>query len=140
MSASRIVVDSSAIIAILQAEPERSSFIDALDNSGDAVCSMVTFVESFMVSMQRKTNFALPLYASFLDDFGIRAVALDRDQADAASEAFIRFGKGRHPAGLNMGDCFSYALARSLNAPLLYKGNDFGKTDIASAMATGARP
>ncbi len=57
-----------------------------------------------------------------------------------AADAFMRFGKGRHPARLNLGDCFSYALAKSLNAPLLYKGDDFGQTDIVSAVATDARP
>lgn len=57
-----------------------------------------------------------------------------------AADAFLRFGKGRHPAGLNLGDCFAYALAKSLNAPLLYKGDDFGRTDIASALPAGAQP
>jgi ribonuclease VapC len=91
----RIVVDSSAIIAILRNEPERAAIQRTLDQSPDSVCSLVTFV---------------------------------------------RFGKGRHPARLNMGDCFSYALAKSLDAPLLYKGDDFGHTDITSALAAGARP
>ncbi|WP_332686066.1 type II toxin-antitoxin system VapC family toxin [Bosea sp. (in: a-proteobacteria)] len=138
--ASPIVVDSSAIIAILLKEPERARFIAALDDSADSCCSVVTFVEAFMVAMSRVPGFSLERYIALIGGFGIRRIPVDEEQSVISSEAFLRFGKGRHPARLNLGDCFSYALARSLNAPLLYKGEDFSHTDIASAVATGARP
>ncbi len=136
---SAIVVDSSAIIAILLKEPERAVFIAALDESGDACCSTVTFVEAFMVAMSRAPAFSLERHAALLDGFGIRRIPVDEEQSVLAAQGFLRFGKGRHSAKLNMGDCFSYALAKSLNAPLLYKGEDFSQTDIVSALAMGAQ-
>ncbi|KRE24047.1 hypothetical protein ASE66_01925 [Bosea sp. Root483D1] len=140
MTASPIVVDSSAIIAVLLKEPERALFVSVLDDSADACCSAVTFVETFMVAMGRVPNFTFERYIALMDGFGIRRVPVDDEQSTLSAQAFLRFGKGRHAARLNLGDCFSYALAKSLNAPLLYKGGDFGRTDIVSAITTGARP
>lgn len=128
------VVDSSAIIAILRDEPERDSLLAVLNNSSANYCSMVTFVESFMVSTNRNADAPVALHLRLLDDLGVETMPLDQKQATLAAQAFLRFGKGRHAARLNLGDCFSYALAKSLNAPLLYKGEDFGRTDIASAV------
>ncbi|HEV7324331.1 MAG TPA: type II toxin-antitoxin system VapC family toxin [Bosea sp. (in: a-proteobacteria)] len=136
MTASPIVVDSSAIIAILLKEPERALFVSILDDSADACISAVTFVETFMVAMSRVSNFSFDHYIALMDGFGIRRVPVDDDQSVTSAQAFLRFGKGRHPAKLNLGDCFSYALAKSLNAPLLYKGEDFGRTDIVAAVAS----
>ena len=133
MTASPIVVDSSAIIAILLKEPERALFVSILDDSADACCSAVTFVETFMVAMSRVPDFTFDQYIALMDGFGIRRVPVDDDQSVMSAQAFLRFGKGRHPARLNLGDCFSYALAKSLNVPLLYKGEDFGRTDIVAA-------
>jgi ribonuclease VapC len=138
--ASPVVVDSSAIIAILRGESESPDFQAVLNASAGNFCSTVTFVESYMVATSRNAGSPPELHAELLDDLGIATVPLDQAQAMAASTAFLRFGKGRHPARLNMGDCFSYALAKSLNAPLLFKGDDFSRTDIASALVTGARP
>lgn len=134
MTASPIVVDSSAIIAILLKEPERTLFVSVLDDSADACCSAVTFVETFMVAMSRVPDFTFDQYIALMDGFGIRRVPVDDDQSVMSAQAFLRFGKGRHPARLNLGDCFSYALAKSLNVPLLYKGEDFGRTDIVAAV------
>jgi ribonuclease VapC len=136
VTASPIVVDSSAIIAILLKEPERALFVSILDDSADACISAVTFVETFMVAMSRVSNFSFDHYIALMDGFGIRRVPVDDDQSVTSAQAFLRFGKGRHPAKLNLGDCFSYALAKSLNAPLLYKGEDFGRTDIVAAVAS----
>lgn len=133
MTASPIVVDSSAIIAILLKEPERALFVSILDDSADACCSAVTFVETFMVAMSRVPDFTFDQYIALMDGFGIRRVPVDDDQSVMSAQAFLRFGQGRHPARLNLGDCFSYALAKSLNVPLLYKGEDFGRTDIVAA-------
>jgi ribonuclease VapC len=137
---SQIVVDSSALIAILQGEPERAIIVDHLNRAADAVCSTVSFVETFMVASQRLPDFDLDRHRIFLARLGIQSRVVDEEQSIIAAQAFIRFGKGRHPARLNLGDCFSYALAKSLNAPLLYKGEDFAKTDIVSAASTDARP
>jgi len=134
------VVDSSAIIAIIEGEPETAALVATLGRSSVSVCSMVTFVESFMVSTRRNADTPVSLHATLLADLGIESVPLDRHQGVLAAEAFLRFGKDRHPAKLNLGDCFSYALAKSLGAPLLYKGGDFGLTDIASAIDAGAHP
>lgn len=138
MSIQLIVIDSSAIIAILLGEPERATFITALDQSSDCCCSMVTLVESFMVATNRRSGFSFDQYTAFIGGFGIKPTAIDEAQGFSASQAFLRFGKGRHPAKLNLGDCFSYALAKSLNAPLLFKGDDFRQTDIVAAIAVGA--
>ena len=135
-----IVADSSAIIAIAFGEPEAVLFQRVLAETSDCHCSAVTFTECVMVLIGKRA--ATPLHAveALFDDLKVRPAMLDLEQGRLASEAFVRFGKGRHLASLNLGDCFSYALAKSLNAPLLYKGNDFIHTDIVSAAATGARP
>lgn len=135
-----VVVDSSAIIAILRDEPERATIQSVLDKSSNSVCSLVTFVESFMVVTGRNVGTLPSDHLELISSLGISLAPLDPSQANFAAEAFTRFGKGRHPAKLNLGDCFSYALAKSLQAPLLYKGEDFAKTDIVAATAAGARP
>lgn len=135
-----IVADSSAIIAIAFGEPEADHFQRLLTDASDCVCSAVTFTECVMVLIGKRATTPLREVEALFDDLKVRTAALDPEQGRLASEAFVRFGKGRHPAYLNLGDCFSYALAKSLNAPLLYKGNDFIHTDIVSAAATGARP
>jgi ribonuclease VapC len=134
-----IAVDSSAIIAILRCEPEEQAFIDAIVVSGGTCVSAVSFQESSMVLAGgggAEADWAP------LDDFIARArmqiVPHDRRLAELAREAFLRFGKGRHPARLNCGDCASYALAKSLSVPLLFKGTDFSKTDIVPALAAPA--
>lgn len=101
---------------------------------------MVTFVESYMVATGRYAGTPPSLHHTFLSTLGIGIAPTDEHQATLAAEAFLQFGKGRHPAGLNLGDCFSYALARSVNAPLLYKGDDFSRTDIISAAEAGVQP
>lgn len=135
-----VVVDSSAIIAILRDEPERAAIQTVLDRSANSVCSLVTFVESFMVVTGRNLGTLPSDHLELISSLGISLAPLDPSQANFAAEAFLHYGKGRHSARLNLGDCFSYALAKSLNAPLLYKGEDFARTDIVSATATGARP
>jgi len=135
-----IVVDSSAIVAILLEEVDAGLFLKRLSFSPRNICSAMTFVECVMVLSTRAPKLSPERFAQSLSDLAIDLVGVDPSQASLAAQAFLRFGKGRHPAKLNLGDCFSYALAKSLNAPLLYKGEDFGRTDIVSAAATGARP
>lgn len=140
MTLGPLVVDSSAIVAILTEESEAKVFSDLLDARPISYCSSVTFVETFMVLSSRIANLSVAGLAAALQTLAIEQRPVDEGQSVLASEAFLRFGKGRHPAGLNLGDCFSYALAKSLQAPLLYKGEDFARTDIASALTAGARP
>ena len=135
-----VAVDSSAIIAIMLEEKEKSDFLRVLGHSRRNFCSTVTFLECVMVLSTRAPRISLPRFTNGLADFAIEQVSVDADHALLAGQAFLRFGKGRHPAKLNMGDCFSYALAKSLNAPLLYKGDDFGQTDIVSALTMETRP
>jgi ribonuclease VapC len=127
-----MVVDTSALIAILFDEPEKSAFAAKIDTAADPKVSAVTRVEAMMVYLGRRRNEPSDVL-DLIDILGLKTVDVDRAQADRALDAFTRFGKGRHPARLNLGDCFAYALASTLNEPLLFKGEDFGKTDIEPA-------
>jgi ribonuclease VapC len=128
-----MVIDTSALLAILQDEPERRRLTEAIEASADPSVSAATWVEASIVVDARYGADGLRLLDLLIDRAGIEVVAVDRRQADVARHAFRRFGKGRHPAGLNYGDCFSYALARVLSQRLLCKGDDFVRTDLALA-------
>ena len=129
-----IVIDSSALIAILRRESEADIFLRVIAMSERCFLSAVSMLEASMVLAGRNGDAA---YWTELDGLiaraGIEIVAFDAGLAEAARQAFLRYGKGRHPAGLNMGDCASYALAQSLEAPLLFKGEDFTATDLVAA-------
>jgi len=129
-----MVLDTSALLAILQDEPERRSFNEAIEAAAGRVMSAATFVELSIVIESRYGAEGLHDLDLFLARAGIELVAVDLDQAREARLAFSRYGKGRHPAGLNFGDCFAYALARQLGEPLLYKGDDFSRTDVVPAV------
>ena len=125
-----LVIDTSAIIAILFNEAEASSFFEQIREAEVVWLSSVSKVETMMVLTSRFNDLAVPKFAGFCDMLSVRIAPIDNELADLAVSAFLRFGKGRHPAGLNFGDCFSYALAKKLDAQLLFKGNDFSRTDI----------
>ena len=129
-----IVIDTSAIIAILKDEPEQRSFAEAIEQAETCLMSAANYVETSMVLEARNGYEGLRDFDLFLLKAGIIIETVDAEQAKAARMAFSKFGKGRHKAGLNFGDCFSYALAKTLGAPLLFKGDDFNHTDIRSAM------
>jgi ribonuclease VapC len=129
-----IVIDTSAIVAILRDEPERRSFTEAIEEADQCLMSTVSFVEASMVMEARNGYDGLRDLDLFLLKAGIALESADMEQAKLARGAFIRFGKGRHEANLNFGDCFSYALAKVMGVPLLFKGNDFIRTDIESAI------
>lgn len=131
-----MVVDTSALIAILQDEPERDAFIQALARRR-AFISAVNVMEAETVVRGRIDPSLVFRIRDLLAINGVEIVPFDDDQAVHASKAAERFGKGRHPARLNMGDCAAYALARSMDLPLLYKGDDFSQTDVRSALTTG---
>jgi ribonuclease VapC len=126
-----MVIDASAIIACLFDEPERAIFINLIDADPVRLISVVGFVEASLVLLGRKRAAGLADLRAFLDDAEIEQVPVDRRQADVAVAAFRRFGRGRHPAALNIGDCFAYAAAKATGEKLLFKGTDFAGTDIA---------
>ncbi len=129
-----IVVDTSALVAIAFAEPERESFLRAVQISGKSLISTVCVVETRMVVHGRRGQRAVILVDDLLRLPMFEMVAPGPAEMDAAYAAFVAYGKGSgHPAGLNFGDVFSYALAKVRGLPLLYKGDDFAQTDIASA-------
>ena len=132
-----MVVDTSAIVAILQGEPERRRFIEALEGADTRRLSVASVVEISMIIESRYGPDGLRDLDAFLARAQFELVSVDRDQAYCAREAFSRFGKGRHRASLNYGDCFSYALARILGEPLLCKGDDFMHTDLNLVGASG---
>jgi ribonuclease VapC len=128
-----MIVDSSAVVAVLQLEGDAQAIVAALDNARDRRMSVISYVETAIVLDSRRN----PSLSRQLDDFVREAeIALEpvtADQARLAREAYRDYGKGRHRAGLNLGDCFAYALAKDKREPLLFKGNDFRKTDVEAA-------
>jgi len=128
------VADTSAIIAVVFAEPEREHFLDYIRLAEKVLVSSVSLVETRMVVHGRKGQRAVVLLDDFLRLPVFEVVAPGAEEAAAAYAAFVAFGKGSsHPAALNFGDVFSYALAKVRGLPLLYKGDDFSQTDIAAA-------
>lgn len=125
-----MVIDTSALVAILANEPERRTFIEAIEATESRLMSTATFVETSIVIEVRHGAEGLRDLDLFVSRAAIELVAVDAEQARAARRAFSRFGKGRHRAGLNYGDCFAYALASTVGEPLLFKGDDFSYTDI----------
>ena len=125
-----MVIDTSAILAILLDEPERRRFNEALEDSGARAMSVATLVEVSIVLEARFGAEGLRDLDLFIEKAGIELMPVDIAQAQLARRAFSRFGRGRHPAALNYGDCFAYALAESLGEPLLFKGDDFARTDV----------
>ncbi len=125
-----MVLDTSALLAILQDEPERRRFNEAIEMADSRRISAATFVEASIVIESRNGAAGLQVLDRFTERAAIEVVPVDVEQAKAAREAFVRFGKGRHAAGLDFGDCFSYSLSRVLAEPLLFKGDDFGLTDV----------
>jgi len=130
-----IVVDTSALIAIIKKEPDAARFERAIGDAEAAVISAVSVLEAAMVVTGRGPAEFGQALDMILDELKIAVVPFDAHLAVLARDAFVRFGEGRHPAGLNMGDCASYALARANDLPLLFKGNDFSQTDVRPALA-----
>ncbi len=130
------VIDTSAMMAILQDEPERRAFNEAIEAAEARSMSVASFVETSMIIESRFGSEGVRDLDLFISKANIELVAVDSEQAHVARQAFRQFGKGRHAAGLNFGDCFSYALAHVLGEPLLYKCADFRKSDIDSHPAS----
>jgi ribonuclease VapC len=129
-----MVVDSSALLAILFGEPEVDAFIEALAAPDRKFMSAVNKLEAMIVVEARKGTAGAAALIKLMATAEIEIIPFDSGQAEIAMAAWRQYGRGRHQAGLNLGDCAAYALASTLNKPLLFKGEDFSKTDIAAAM------
>lgn len=133
-----IYVDASAIVAMILSEPDAADLASALDGGDSAITSALAIYEASLAIA--RVN-AIPAAAAkdaihlTLSRMSIAVAPIDESQGDIAVSAFDRFGKGRHPAALNMGDCFAYACAVAHNARILFKGQDFSQTDLRSALA-----
>lgn len=125
-----MTLDTSAVLAILNNEPERALFSRLIDEAPIRLISAVSVLEASMVLEGRRGIDAGQDLDAFLRTASVRTLAFDAEQLMLARGAFRRYGKGVHPAGLNFGDCAAYALARFSAEPLLFKGEDFGLTDI----------
>lgn len=128
-----MVIDSSALIAILFDEPEAAGLAQAIAAHPSRCMSAFSLLETSVVLARRKGPAAVQELDALIADLGIETIAFDPIQARLARTAYRRFGKGNHPAGLNLGDCCSYALAKSRGEPLLFKGADFTQTDLQAA-------
>jgi ribonuclease VapC len=127
----RLVVDSSALVAIALREPDRGPFIQALEAANEILISPMNYVETGVVLTTHKLFTSRDAIDAWLTAYRVQ-VAREPAIEAVALEAYLQFGKG--PARLNLADCFAYALAKSLDAPLLYKGDDFRMTDVCSAL------
>jgi ribonuclease VapC len=126
-----MVLDSSAVLAVLFDESERRAFTLAIEHDPRRLISAGNLLESALVAEARRGEPAGRELDLLLHRAEVQIVPVDSEQVDLARSAWRRFGKGRHPAGLNFGDCFAYALAASSGEPLLFKADDFRHTDIA---------
>ena len=125
-----MVVDTSAILAVLFGEEDGALYLDALAEPDRKFMSPFNMLEADIVVHARKGEEGHALLERFIYNCGIETIPFNSAARQLTYEAWQRYGKGRHPASLNMGDCCAYAAARQLRQPLLFKGNDFGKTDI----------
>ena len=132
-----LVVDTSAMVAVITAEPGCEWILDRLASASECLMSAPTAVELGIV-LEARVPAAVGIARRVLRDAQIEVVPFDSRLMDRATDAWRRFGKGRHPAGLNYGDCFSYALAEETGHPILCVGDDFGHTDISVVSAGSA--
>ncbi|WP_026620397.1 ribonuclease VapC (plasmid) [Ensifer sp. WSM1721] len=128
-----MVIDTSAIVAIAFNEPEAETYEQKVVDAPRRFISAATVLELAIVIEARLGEAGAAELDLWLYRAGVETVAVDTEQIAVARRAWRAYGKGRHPAGLNYGDCFSYALARTRSEPLLYKGDDFSRTDIEAA-------
>ena len=130
-----MIIDTSAIVAILRSEPEAALMAEAIEGARTRRVSAVNYVEAAAVMDGSRDAIVSRRFDEFFREAQLVIESVTAAQARIAREAYRDFGKGSgHPAGLNLGDCFAYALAKEMNEPILFKGEDFGKTDLASAL------
>jgi ribonuclease VapC len=129
-----MVIDTSALVAILFQEPEAAEFSAAIGQDSRRLVSAAIALETFLVVEARKGDSGAREVDLLFHRGRLEIAAFEQSQLELARDAWRQYGKGRHPAGLNLGDCFSYALAKSLGEPLLFKGSDFAQTDVTPAV------
>ena len=125
-----VVIDTSALLAVFLGEPERKQFLDMITRAETRLISAANVLETGIVLEARRGEAAGREFDLFLHQAKFDVVPVDADQVDIARVAWRKYGKGQHPAALNFGDCFAYALAKTLGEPLLAKGTDFARTGI----------
>jgi ribonuclease VapC len=130
-----VIVDTSALLAVLLEEPEADVFTDKILQSEGCMISAVSFVEASVIAETNGGDGGVRQLDSYLRVARISIAPVTEEIAFVARQAYSDFGKGRHPAGFNLGDCFSYALAKVAREPLLFKGTDFRKMDIVPAIS-----
>jgi ribonuclease VapC len=133
-----MVVDASAVLAVLLGEDDAAFYANAIEDAADPKTSAVSALEVTLVIAARKREPGLAALDRFMEKSRIQVIPFDGEQLRLAREAWWSYGKGRHSAGLNLGDCCSYALARASGEALLYKGEDFRKTDIRRIEASSS--
>lgn len=133
-----MVIDTSAVLAILLSEDDAERYAAVIGNEVQTRMSAVNFLEAAVVIDNRGDAVASREFDRFFRRAGIAVEPVTLEQAQTARQAYRDFGKGRHPAGLNIGDCFAYAMAKDRDEPLLFKGEDFRKTDIEPALSAGS--
>jgi ribonuclease VapC len=126
-----MILDASAIIAIIVAEPQREELIQRIAEAPVIAVGAPTLVEAALVLSARLRGDPRPLLTPFLREAEVEIIPFTSDHYELALDAFQRYGKGRHPAGLNFGDCLTYAVAKMSGFPLLFTGSDFSQTDLA---------
>jgi ribonuclease VapC len=125
-----MVIDTSALLAIFLGEPERKAFLDSIFQAETRMISAANVLETGIVLEARRGESAGREFDLFVVRTNLQIISLDSEQVEIARSAWRKYGKGRHPAGLNFGDCFAYALAKFTGEPLLAKGDDFAATDV----------
>ena len=128
-----MIIDTSAVLAILLAEDDAERYARAIEEADTCRMSAASYSEAAVVIDNRGDAVASREFDLFFRRAGIAVEPVTFEQAQIARQAYRDFGKGRHPAGLNFGDCLSYALSKSLDEPLLFKGTDFAQTDVQRA-------
>jgi ribonuclease VapC len=130
-----LIVDTSAIVAILRGEPDADRYIDAIGHVTEPLISAGTYIEAAVVIEANRDPVLSGRFDDLLGAARVRVEPVTERHAEIARQAYRDFGKGSgHAAGLNLGDCFAYALARATGEPLLFKGDDFAQTDVASVL------
>ncbi len=129
-----MILDTSAVLAIVLGEPGFEAFVDAIASAPSCRISAASFVEASILAESRIGDQGIRQCDSFFRTSRISVEPVTEDQALLARQGYSDYGKGRHPAGLNFGDCFAYALAKATGEPLLFKGQDFRQTDIQPAL------
>lgn len=130
-----MILDTSAVVAVIREEQDEARLVDAIESAATVGIGTPTLVEASIVLVRRMGVVGRLTLTRFLEENEVVVIPFDEDHWSVAAEADIRYGKGRHPAALNYGDCMTYATARVADHPLLFTGSDFARTDIPSALA-----